>query len=258
MSINEASINAVRSMPPSGNMQIQQNSANQTNNDENFWGEDGFSFGDLIDIVNPLQHIPVVKDIYRDITGDEISTGSQMAGGTIYGGFIGLISSFVNSTVEQETGKTIAGHAKSAFGIGDETQNPTSPKAKEDVQLAQNNITNNINNIDKVNNNANNDINITPVEKPAPPLEISKTDLQLNKILADMEQQMGQAKNNISQFEEFNLPEPLQYKTERETNPEMHKQYKVSAYSLYKEQIEKTSHNEYIDNFKTNNLELSI
>ncbi len=47
------------------------------------FGEDGFTFADLIDIVNPLQHIPVIGTIYRRITGDTLDPGARLAGGAL-------------------------------------------------------------------------------------------------------------------------------------------------------------------------------
>ncbi|MBT5049270.1 MAG: hypothetical protein HOM58_12290 [Rhodospirillaceae bacterium] len=38
----------------------------------------GFSFGDFLDIINPLQHIPVVSTIYRMVTEDEIGPGGSV------------------------------------------------------------------------------------------------------------------------------------------------------------------------------------
>ena len=35
------------------------------------------SFSDVLDIVNPLQHMPVVSTVYRMITGDHISMGAD-------------------------------------------------------------------------------------------------------------------------------------------------------------------------------------
>ena len=35
--------------------------------------EGGISFSDVLDIVNPLQHIPVVSTVYRMITSGQIS-----------------------------------------------------------------------------------------------------------------------------------------------------------------------------------------
>jgi hypothetical protein len=57
-----------------------------------FFGADGFGFDDLLDIVNPLQHLPIVSTIYRAITGDEISTGARIVGSGVYGGAIGVMS----------------------------------------------------------------------------------------------------------------------------------------------------------------------
>lgn len=72
--------------------------------------EDRFGFFDLLDIVNPLQHLPIVSFIYREITDDRIKPVSQIAGGGLYGGLIGAAASTVNVIVEQETGKDIPGN----------------------------------------------------------------------------------------------------------------------------------------------------
>jgi len=82
---------------------------------ESFWGEDGFTFGDIVDAINPLKHIPVISSIYNELTkveGEpEISKGSKMLGGTLFGlGFVGLISSFVSDVFETTTGDSIGGH----------------------------------------------------------------------------------------------------------------------------------------------------
>ena len=89
--------------------------------DEDGFGEDGFGFDDFLDIINPLQHIPGISSLYREITGDEISPGSRMIGGTIYGGALGMAASFVNSTIEQATGLDIGGNVIAFLG-GDETE----------------------------------------------------------------------------------------------------------------------------------------
>lgn len=83
-----------------------------------FWGEDGFTFGDLLDLVNPLQHIPIVSNIYRAITGDEIGVGPRLIGGAVLGGVVGFAGAVVNAAVEAETGKDIGGNVL-AMAIGD-------------------------------------------------------------------------------------------------------------------------------------------
>lgn len=75
------------------------------------WGKDGFGFTDLLDIVNPLQHLPVISTLYRDLTGDEIAAAPKAIGGALYGGPIGLIAALGDAIVEAETGKDMAGAA---------------------------------------------------------------------------------------------------------------------------------------------------
>jgi hypothetical protein len=75
------------------------------------FGKDGFSFLDFLDIINPLQHIPLVATLYRNITGDEIDPGSRLVGSALYGGPIGAVTSLINVMVEFDTGKDIGEHA---------------------------------------------------------------------------------------------------------------------------------------------------
>lgn len=65
------------------------------------------TFNDFVDIVNPLQHIPIVSTIYRDITGDEIKPPARVMGGALYGGPIGAASAMANVIVEDQTGLDI-------------------------------------------------------------------------------------------------------------------------------------------------------
>jgi|GEM_PF-1117744 len=81
--------------------------------------EAAFSFGDLLDVVNPLQHLPLVSDLYREVTGDEISPPARVVGSTLYGGALGAAASLVNTVVEQATGDDIGGHVL-AFLTGEE------------------------------------------------------------------------------------------------------------------------------------------
>jgi hypothetical protein len=65
-----------------------------------------FSFHDFLDIINPLQHLPVVGTIYRAITGDQIKTPEKIAGDAIYGGPLGALSSVADAIYQQSTGKS--------------------------------------------------------------------------------------------------------------------------------------------------------
>jgi len=86
--------------------------------EEGIWGKDGFTFADVLDIINPLQHIPVVSTIYRELTGDEISDAPSVLGGALFGGVAGLVGSSVNSLVRRESGMDIEGHIVSLFEAG--------------------------------------------------------------------------------------------------------------------------------------------
>lgn len=66
----------------------------------------GFSFKDLLDVVNPLQHIPVIGTLYRHITGDTINTVPKIAGDTLYGGLEGFAGSVADTIFEKLTGKS--------------------------------------------------------------------------------------------------------------------------------------------------------
>ena len=47
------------------------------------FGEDGFTFLDLLDIVNPLHHLPVIGSVYRKITGDTLDPLPRVVGSTL-------------------------------------------------------------------------------------------------------------------------------------------------------------------------------
>ncbi len=71
---------------------------------------ENFGLGDLLDIVNPLQHLPLVGHIYRAVTGDEIKPSMKIVGGALYGGVAGAASGIANAIIEEETGKDISGN----------------------------------------------------------------------------------------------------------------------------------------------------
>lgn len=87
--------------------------------------DSGFSFDDLLDIVNPLQHIPVISTIYRHLTGDKIGTVAKLAGDALYGGVTGLACSLGDTIFQEATGKSF-GDTVYAMVIGDDT-----PAAKD-------------------------------------------------------------------------------------------------------------------------------
>lgn len=100
-------------------------------------GDDSFDFWDFLDIINPLQHIPIVNVLYREITGDEIGAAAKLIGGGLYGlgllggGWVSLASSAVDFAVEGATGEDIAGHVMDfVFGEDGAGGSETAPKGE--------------------------------------------------------------------------------------------------------------------------------
>ena len=79
-------------------------------------------FAHLWDVVNPLQHLPVIGTIYRAATGDRLDPVEKIAGGTLYGGLWGAVSSVASVAFEAITGKSVEDTVLALFdGGGDKT-----------------------------------------------------------------------------------------------------------------------------------------
>lgn len=85
------------------------------------------TFGDLVDLINPIQHVPIVGDLYRKLTGDEIKDPIKIMGAGLFGGPLGLVSS-VAQTIwrdlrsEGEVDNEGEGTALAAAGGGEDAQ----------------------------------------------------------------------------------------------------------------------------------------
>ena len=91
------------------------------------WSHGSFSFKDLLDVINPLQHLPVIGSIYRYLTGDEPSVGTRVIGDALYGGPIGFGASIVSNALltsdnGQDLGERLLAHV---FGPRDHDSSPT-------------------------------------------------------------------------------------------------------------------------------------
>lgn len=84
-----------------------------------------FGFSDFLDIVNPLQHIPVVSTIYRELTGDELGAPARILGGALFAGPLGAAAGAASAAVEAVSGKDPGAHAVAFLGLGsDEEEAP--------------------------------------------------------------------------------------------------------------------------------------
>jgi len=104
-------------------------------------GDDGPSFKDVIDIINPLQHIPIINTIYRHLTGDEEGAVADVGGGALYMGPVGLVGSLVDLAVKAESGKSIGDNILSWLGLGDDDDAPAeaaqTAQAQQQIQQQQ-------------------------------------------------------------------------------------------------------------------------
>jgi len=98
-------------------------------------GEEGLTFADLLDAINPLQHLPIIAHIYRAITGDQIGLAAKLVGDALYGGPVGLLASGVTAVFEggagKSTGEIIAEVAHDIFGPSQPEGGDVKPATQE-------------------------------------------------------------------------------------------------------------------------------
>ena len=90
---------------------------------------DGLNFGDILDAINPLQHIPIVSTLYRGVTGDAIGAAPRLVGGAIFGGILGFVSAAANAILAGQTGKDAGDHLLAMFD--GETESPGAGEATQ-------------------------------------------------------------------------------------------------------------------------------
>lgn len=99
------------------------------------FGNDGLTFSDLIDIINPMHHIPLVGPIYRNITGDTISSLPKITGSALFGGPIGAILAATDTIIETATGKDSGGHFLEVLDKRQNKKNKSHPSSSVDPRM---------------------------------------------------------------------------------------------------------------------------
>lgn len=100
-----------------------------------FFGDDGFTFSDLIDVINPLQHIPLVSTMYREASEDTIDAGARIMGSTLFFGPLGLAGAVTNVLIEEGTGQDIGEHIAGLFK-SDDTQDGLDGQETDIAEIA--------------------------------------------------------------------------------------------------------------------------
>ena len=117
-------INAVMSVSPTSisftRLAVEQARTQRPAKDTTLWGQDGFNFADIVDSVNPLQHIPGVATLYRQYTDDNPSAASKIVGSTLFGGIAGFALDAGDSVINAVSGKSSEEHLLATLGLTDE------------------------------------------------------------------------------------------------------------------------------------------
>ncbi|MBM3565200.1 MAG: hypothetical protein FJX42_03695 [Alphaproteobacteria bacterium] len=98
-----------------------------------------FSFADLIDVINPLQHIPIVSTIYRELTGDKIGHAARLAGGVLFMGPLGGLTAIANVLIQESSGKDVGEHIMAMI----KDDGPATTVANNNATPSLNNAANN-------------------------------------------------------------------------------------------------------------------
>src|SRR5262249_52612460 len=75
--------------------------------------ERSYSFRDILESFNPIQHIPIVGQLYRDATGTQLHPVARIVAGAATGP-LGVASAFANVALENATGRDLGGHLLNA------------------------------------------------------------------------------------------------------------------------------------------------
>ena len=97
--------------------------------------ESGLGFDDLLDAINPLQHLPVVGMIYRALSDDRIAPPAQIAGGALFGGVHGFLGALGSVIYEGIAGETVEDTVLSLFGADEPAQTTMAQNAYVSAQL---------------------------------------------------------------------------------------------------------------------------
>ena len=98
-----------------------------------WWTNGSFSFKDILDMINPLQHLPVISTLYRKLTGETIGGVARIVGGAIYGragGIASMISSVANAIFGAVTGKDMGERIYAAI-FGEKKADPAAALAAD-------------------------------------------------------------------------------------------------------------------------------
>lgn len=104
--------------------------------------DESFGFWDFVDLINPLQHLPLIGTLYREATGDSIKPEVQVAGSILLGVATGSVvlsaaSAVASALLEQENGKEPTLMLAEALWGEEEETIDLEPDGEEKIMLAE-------------------------------------------------------------------------------------------------------------------------
>jgi hypothetical protein len=91
------------------------------------------TFDDVLDVINPLQHLPVISTLYRAATGDEIKPAMRILGDIGYGGPSGFVSACAQVLFEAIAGKDVGAQVIAMLTGSDDDKAGSQLAAKPDA-----------------------------------------------------------------------------------------------------------------------------
>ena len=108
------------------------------------FGADGPTFLDFLDIVNPLQHLPIIGSFYRKLTGDTLDPVPRIVGSTLFFGPLGGAVSSANLVLEQASGRNFDEHVMAFISDGSTVKIETEPSenALDPIEISKTTLIN--------------------------------------------------------------------------------------------------------------------
>lgn len=95
-------------------------------------------FQHILDVINPLQHLPIIGTIYRAATGERLDPVEKIAGDALYGGLWGAVTAVADVAFEAITGKSVEDTVMAWFKGGSSSRQVASAKlSPSHIQVLQ-------------------------------------------------------------------------------------------------------------------------
>jgi hypothetical protein len=95
-------------------------------------------FQHVLDIINPLQHLPIIGTIYRAATGERLDPVEKIGGSALYGGLWGAVTAVADVAFEAITGKSVEDTVMAWFKSDSAPSRVASAKlSPSDIQVLQ-------------------------------------------------------------------------------------------------------------------------